>query len=79
MTANAIAAKLSKKLLLVNLPLLQQQNVGKSSSQESSKYQSIFREAELSDAIVFFDECEVRQQLARCLVVLFHSVLCADL
>eukprot|EP00584_Thalassiosira_punctigera_P013422 CAMPEP_0172570708 /NCGR_PEP_ID=MMETSP1067-20121228/128532_1 /TAXON_ID=265564 ORGANISM="Thalassiosira punctigera, Strain Tpunct2005C2" /NCGR_SAMPLE_ID=MMETSP1067 /ASSEMBLY_ACC=CAM_ASM_000444 /LENGTH=716 /DNA_ID=CAMNT_0013362857 /DNA_START=9 /DNA_END=2156 /DNA_ORIENTATION=- len=56
MTANAIAAKLKKKLLLVNFPLLQQQSHSKNS--DTSMYQSIFREAELSDAIIFFDECE---------------------
>ncbi|KAL7566853.1 hypothetical protein ACA910_021349 [Epithemia clementina (nom. ined.)] len=55
MTANAIAAKLKKKLLLVNFPALQQQN---HESRETPMYQSIFREAELSDAIIFFDECE---------------------
>jgi len=57
LTANAIAAKLGKKLLLVNFPLLHQQS-SRDSGNESSKYQSIFREAELSDAIIFFDECE---------------------
>jgi len=56
MTANAIAAKLGKKLLLVNFPLLNQQN-GRDDNHET-KFQSIFREAELSDAIIFFDECE---------------------
>ena len=56
MTANAIAAKLGKQMLLVNFPMLHQQSA-KDSSQESL-YQSIFREAELSDAIIFFDECE---------------------
>jgi len=56
MTANAIAAKLGKKLLLVNFPLLNKQN-GKDEGHET-KFQSIFREAELSDAIIFFDECE---------------------
>ena len=58
MTANAIAAKLGKKLLLVNFPLLNHQ----SDRQEASKFQSIFREAELSDAIIFFDECEVGEE-----------------
>lgn len=56
MTANAIAAKLGKKLLLVNFPLLNKQS-GKDDT-ASTKFQSIFREAELSDAIIFFDECE---------------------
>ena len=56
MTANAIAANLGKKLLLVNFPLLNRQH-GKDDGHET-KFQSIFREAELSDAIIFFDECE---------------------
>ena len=56
MTANAIAAKLGKKLLLVNFPLLHQKD--EKIVSDTSRYQSIFREAELSDAIVFFDECE---------------------
>lgn len=54
MTANAIAAKLGKKLLLVNFPGLKE-NRGE---ENGSCYQSIFREAELSEAIIFFDECE---------------------
>ena len=53
MMANALAAKIGKKLLLVDFPRLSQQ-----ASSNSSSYQSIFREAELSDAILFFDECE---------------------
>ena len=55
MTANAIAAMLQKKLLLVNFPRLTQSERG---SEGQSAFQSIFREAELSDAIIFFDECE---------------------
>lgn len=56
MTANAIAASLRKKLLLVSYPGLTE-NMRDGSSQ-TSQYQTIFREAELSDAIIFFDECE---------------------
>jgi SpoVK/Ycf46/Vps4 family AAA+-type ATPase len=55
LTANAIAAKLGKKLLLVNYPNLTDP---RNSRSETSRYQSIFREAELSDCVVFFDECE---------------------
>lgn len=55
LTANAIASKLGKKLLLVNFPSLSDSRNNRS---ESSRYQSIFREAELSNAIIFFDECE---------------------
>jgi len=53
MMANALAAKVGKKLLLVDFPRLSQQ-----ANSNGSSYQSIFREAELSDAILFFDECE---------------------
>ena len=44
-----------KKLLLVNFPLLAW---GRGKDHSSSSIQSIFREAELGDAVVFFDECE---------------------
>ena len=50
MTANAIAAMLKKKLLLVNFPRLTQSERG---NEGQSAFQSIFREAELSDAIIF--------------------------
>ena len=56
LTANAIAAKLGKKLLLVNYKALDAGS--RNSRTETSQYQSIFREAELSNAIIFFDECE---------------------
>lgn len=56
LTANAIAAKLGKKLLLVNYKALDAGS--RNSRTETSRYQSIFREAELSNAIIFFDECE---------------------
>jgi SpoVK/Ycf46/Vps4 family AAA+-type ATPase len=56
MTANAIAASLQKKLLLVNYPGLTEKT--RDGGSDTSRYQSIFREAELSDAIIFFDECE---------------------
>jgi len=55
LTANAIAATIGKKLLLVNYPNLADP---RNSRTETSRYQSIFREAELSNAIIFFDECE---------------------
>jgi SpoVK/Ycf46/Vps4 family AAA+-type ATPase len=50
MTANAIARMLGKKVLLVNFPLLR--------AERGISPQSILREAELANAIVFFDECE---------------------
>jgi SpoVK/Ycf46/Vps4 family AAA+-type ATPase len=60
MTANAIAAMLKKKLLLVNFPRLTQGGDRGSASEGQSAFQSIFREAELSDAIIFFNECDHR-------------------
>jgi len=60
MMANAVAAKVGKKLLLVDFPrLAQAERNGGSNDGGSSRFQSIFREAELSDAIIFFDECEM--------------------
>ena len=56
MTANAVARKMGKKLLLVNFPVLAR--TGGSHGSASSSVQSIFREAELANAVVFFDECE---------------------
>jgi len=55
MTANAIASRVHKKILLVDFPRLTDGADGASSE---SRFQSVFREAELSDAILFFDECE---------------------
>ena len=56
MTANAVAHKLGKKLLLVNFPVLAR--AGGSGAATAASVQSIFREAELANAVVFFDECE---------------------
>ena len=56
MTANAIAHKLGKKMLLVNFPVLAR--AGGSGAATAASVQSIFREAELANAVVFFDECE---------------------
>lgn len=49
--ANAIAAKLKKKILLVNLPTLGLNNPG-------SIIKMLFREAKIKKAVLFFDECE---------------------
>lgn len=51
MMANALANKLSKKVLLINFPSL-----GGMAAGENFKF--IFREAKINDAILFFDECE---------------------
>lgn len=51
MLANAIAAKLKKKILLINFP-----DLGRHSSGALIKF--IFREARINGALLFFDECE---------------------
>ena len=51
MLANAIAAKLGVKILLVNFP-----DFGVNSSGSIIKF--LFREARINNAILFFDECE---------------------
>ena len=60
MTANAVAAMMGKKLLLVNFPRLSSTGIEtrRNGTNDGSHFQSIFREAELSNAIIFFDECE---------------------
>lgn len=55
LTANAIATSMNKKMLLVNFPMLNASNGDKKSGQT---IRSLFREAELNDAVIFFDECE---------------------
>jgi len=50
MMANAVANHLGKKLLLVNFPSLEH------NSASSLRY--LFREAQVQDALLFFDECE---------------------
>lgn len=56
LTANAIAAQLKKRVLLVNVNFALG-NMGNSPKNEGI-FQALFREAEMNDAIVFFDECE---------------------
>jgi len=51
MTANAVAALLGKKLLLVNFPSLGGDNA-------AEVVRMIFRESKINDAVLFFDECE---------------------
>jgi SpoVK/Ycf46/Vps4 family AAA+-type ATPase len=51
MTANALATKLGKKVLLINFPYLGNNEAGQI-------IKLIFREAKIHDAILFFDECE---------------------
>lgn len=55
MTANAIAHYLNKRVLLVDFPSLQ----GKKQDADcDADLRGLFREAEMSNAILFFDECE---------------------
>jgi len=51
MMANALATMLGKKVLLINFP-----TIGFSAADEVMKL--LFREAELNDAVLFFDECD---------------------
>ena len=51
MLANALAAKLGKKVLLVNFP-----TIGEMTADESLKF--LIREAKLHNAVLFFDECD---------------------
>ena len=55
LTVNAIATHLKKRVLLVDFNAMSEQ-IGKSKS--DGAVQSLFREANMHDAIVFFDECE---------------------
>lgn len=60
MTVNAIADVMKKRVLLVNFNAMvssSSRNAG-SSSGGGGAVQSLFREASMHDAIVFFDECE---------------------
>ncbi len=49
MLANAIATKLGVKILLINLPNI---------AGNGSVIKFLFREARISGALLFFDECE---------------------
>lgn len=57
MTVNAIATELKKKVLLVDFNSL----VNKKDSQQADieiDLKGLFRESKLSNALLFFDECE---------------------
>jgi len=49
MMANALAKHLGKKVLLVNLPAVQ-------NALDSDSFRFLFREAQIQDVLVFFDE-----------------------
>eukprot|EP00762_Andalucia_godoyi_P000819 ANDGO_03790.mRNA.1 Cell division control protein 48 len=53
MCCHALAKNFEKSVLLIDYPSLESM-----SSSYENKFRSIFREAQLNDAIVFFDECE---------------------
>ena len=53
---NALAAHLQKRVLLVNFKTLYHQ--GEGHEEDGSNVLKLFREAEMSDAVLFFDECE---------------------
>lgn len=54
LTVNAIARMLDKRVLLVNFNIMVHSEKGNN----ASVLQSLFREANMHDAVVFFDECE---------------------
>eukprot|EP00439_Symbiodinium_sp_Y106_P012056 s5541_g1.t2 len=57
---NALAAHLEKRVLLVNFKTLysHQSEPGLGSDEDGSSVLKLFREADMSDAVLFFDECE---------------------
>lgn len=55
LTVNAIATHLEKRVLLVNFNAMSKQLSGASGG---PAVQSLFREANMHDALIFFDECE---------------------
>lgn len=64
MLVNAIAAHLNKRVLLVNFPVFAARGGGGGGrlmglgGGDRESFQGLFREAEMHDAILFFDECE---------------------
>ncbi|CAE7905496.1 cdc48 [Symbiodinium sp. KB8] len=57
---NALAAHLAKRVLLVNFKTLYNHHSepGLGADEDGSSVLKLFREAEMSDAVLFFDECE---------------------
>eukprot|EP00931_Biecheleriopsis_adriatica_P045267 TRINITY_DN25949_c0_g1_i1.p1 TRINITY_DN25949_c0_g1~~TRINITY_DN25949_c0_g1_i1.p1 ORF type:complete len:1540 (-),score=362.19 TRINITY_DN25949_c0_g1_i1:18-4046(-) len=55
---NALAAHLDKRVLLVNFKTLYSNHGDGMSEEDGSNVLKLFREAEMSDAVLFFDECE---------------------
>ncbi|GLJ32583.1 hypothetical protein SUGI_0655660 [Cryptomeria japonica] len=58
MTVNAVAHHLGKRVLLVDFHSLQSVCGGNSRDDHSADLRGLFRDADMNDAIIFFDECE---------------------
>lgn len=56
MTVNAVAHHLKKRVLLVDFPSLQGKN--RDGMEVDADLRGLFREADMSNAVLFFDECE---------------------
>lgn len=56
MTVNAVAHHLKKRVLLVDFPSLQGKN--REGVEVDADLRGLFREADMSNAVLFFDECE---------------------
>lgn len=56
MTVNAVAHHLKKRVLLVDFPSLQGKN--RDGGEVDADLRGLFREADMSNAVLFFDECE---------------------
>ncbi|CAM6093219.1 unnamed protein product [Calypogeia fissa] len=59
MTVNAVAHHLGKRVLLVDFQSLHKGSGGsRTGDDQSADLRGLFRDAEMNDAIIFFDECE---------------------
>jgi len=58
MTVNAVAHHLGKRVLLVDFHSLQSVSGGSKHEDHSADLCGLFRDADMNDAIIFFDECE---------------------
>ncbi|KAJ0393396.1 hypothetical protein P43SY_005410 [Pythium insidiosum] len=58
MTVNAVAHHLGKRVLLVDFPSLQGKRQHHDGGEVDADLRGLFREAEMSNAVLFFDECE---------------------
>ncbi|GLE02341.1 hypothetical protein PINS_up018267 [Pythium insidiosum] len=58
MTVNAVAHHLGKRVLLVDFPSLQGKQRHHDGGEVDADLRGLFREAEMSNAVLFFDECE---------------------